>query len=74
MRGWDIEMSEGKEIRREWTVGSIRTMGRSEGRQQLVFCCSDRNEDGKLGLRNRDRRSVRSLPGFLARNLPFFFY
>lgn len=45
-------------------------LGRVEGRLQLMFCCRTRDVTGGLGLgeeRERERRkSVDSLPGFLA--------
>lgn len=66
-------MSEGREITRRCSVEFTGDMGRSEGRLQLVFCCSIRNEDRKLGLRTvREERSMSRFPGFLARNLPYF--
>lgn len=48
------------------SVGST-DVGRAEGRIKLVFYCSTRREtQGLLLGENRERRSVGSLPGFLA--------
>lgn len=35
-----------REVRRGWSIGCTGNVGRDEGRLQLVFCCSSRDETG----------------------------
>lgn len=61
VEGWDIEMSQGREDRRESFVQYAGDVWRDEGRLQLLFCCSSRFES-----RGTERKEVSSsLPGFL---------
>lgn len=40
--GWDTVTIQGREARKECSVGSTESVGSGEGRLKLMFCCSVR--------------------------------
>lgn len=63
---WDRGIEEEQGGQQGWTVGS--TVGRGEGRLQLVFCCSRGDESGALVVEEQreESRPVGSFLVFLA--------
>lgn len=61
----DTAKSLKRNVRRGWSVASPGVVGWGEGRLQLAFCFSDRDETSGLGLGNKVWRSKGYLPGSL---------
>lgn len=53
VRGCEKTNSRPRDIRRGMSVGSMRDVGRGDGRLQLVFCYSVRDETGRFELEGR---------------------